>query len=125
MEDRATILLTAAKELLSKQKEAGILIDHPITVHYDDADCDGYCLLDDITAFLEVGELDSCTDNDTQEIISAIQSGMPLYAPRCGGKRFTLSIVNQMAHLIKLEEEYNKLKGERADGLTEDNIDTE
>lgn len=74
MEDRATILLTVVKELLSKQKEAGILIDHPITVHYDDADCDGYCLLDDITAFLE---------------------------------------------------EYNKLKGERADGLTEDNIDTE
>lgn len=74
MEDRATILLTAAKELLSKQKEAGILIDHPITVHYDDADCDGYCLLDDITAFLE---------------------------------------------------EYNKLKGERSDGRTEDNIDTE
>lgn len=56
MEDRATTLLTAAKELLSKQKEAGILTDHPITVHYDDADCDGYCLLDDITAFLEVGE---------------------------------------------------------------------
>lgn len=56
MEDRATILLTAVKELLSRQKEAGILIDHPITVHYDDADCDGYCLLDDITAFLEVGE---------------------------------------------------------------------
>lgn len=74
MEDRATTLLIAVKELLSKQKEAGILIDHPITVHYDDADCDGYCLLDDITAFLE---------------------------------------------------EYNKLKGERSDGRTEDNIDTE
>lgn len=60
-----------------------------------------------------------------QEIIAAIQSGMPLYAPRCGGKRLTLSIVNQMAHLIKLEEEYDKLKGESANGLTEDNIDTE
>lgn len=123
MEDRATILLTAVKELLSKQKEAGILIDHPITVHYDDADCDGYCLLDDITAFLE-SEM-PVQIMIPQEIIAAIQSGMPLYAPRCGGKRFTLSIVNQMAHLIKLEEEYNKLKGERADGLTEDNIDTE
>ena len=33
-----------------KQKEAGILIDHPLTVHYDDADCDGYCLIDDIAA---------------------------------------------------------------------------
>ena len=60
-----------------------------------------------------------------QEIIAAIQSGVPLYAPRCGGKRLTLSIVNQMAHLIKLEEEYNKLKGESADELTEDNIDNE
>ena len=56
MEDRAKTLLIAAKELLSKQKEAGILIDHPLTVHYDDSDCDGYCLLDDINAFLEVGE---------------------------------------------------------------------
>lgn len=56
MEDRATTLLTAAKELLSKQKEAGILIDHPITVHYDDADCDGYCLIDDITAEIEAPE---------------------------------------------------------------------
>ena len=60
-----------------------------------------------------------------QEIIAAIQSDMPLYAPRGGGKRLTLSIVNQMAHLIKLEEEYNNLKGESSDGLTEDNIDTE
>ena len=60
-----------------------------------------------------------------QEIIAAIKSGMPLYAPRGGGKRLTLSIVNQMIRLIKLEEEYNKLKGERTDGLTEDNVDNE
>lgn len=60
-----------------------------------------------------------------QEIIAALQAGIPLYAPRAGGKRLTLSIVNQMAHLIKLEEEYNKLKGVTPDGLTEDNIDTE
>lgn len=52
MEDRAIVLLKAAQELLIKQKEAGILIDHPLTVHYDDADCDGYCLIDDIQAYL-------------------------------------------------------------------------
>ena len=53
MEDRTIVLLKAAQELLIKQKEAGILIDHPLTVHYDDADCDGYCLIDDIAAQLE------------------------------------------------------------------------
>lgn len=80
MEDRATILLTAVKELLRKQKEAGILTDHPITVHYDEADCDGYCLLDDITAFLEVGERDAGTDNDT----SGNHCGYPIrYAVVC------------------------------------------
>lgn len=47
-----------------------------------------------------------------QEIISAIQAGTPYYAPRCGGKRMTLSIVNQLGHLIKLEEEYRKLEEE-------------
>ncbi len=47
-----------------------------------------------------------------QEIISAIQAGTPYYAPRCGGKRMTLSIVNQLGHLIKLEKEYAKLKAE-------------
>lgn len=56
-----------------------------------------------------------------QEIIAAIQSGVPLYAPRSGGKRLTISIVNQMAHLIKLEEEYNKLKEANAVEFTEDN----
>lgn len=52
MEDRAVTLLKAARDLLIKQNEAGILINYPLTVHYDDADCDGYCLLDDINAHL-------------------------------------------------------------------------
>lgn len=56
MEDRTIVLLKAAKELLEKQKEAGILIDHPLTVHYDDADCDGYCLIDDIAAEIDALE---------------------------------------------------------------------
>ncbi len=52
MEDRAAILLKAASDLLIEQKKAGVLISYPLTVHYDDADCDGYCLLDDISAYL-------------------------------------------------------------------------
>lgn len=54
MEDRTIVLLKAARELLIKQKDAGILIEHPLTVHYDDADCDGYCLIDDITAEIDI-----------------------------------------------------------------------
>lgn len=49
MEDRAITLLKAARDLLIKQNEAGVLISYPLTVHYDEADCDGYCLLDDIS----------------------------------------------------------------------------
>lgn len=52
MKDRAVTLLKAARDLLIKQNEAGVLISYPLTVHYDDADCDGYCLLDDINAHL-------------------------------------------------------------------------
>ena len=35
-----------------KQKEEDILFNYPLTVHYDEADCDGYCLLYDISAYL-------------------------------------------------------------------------
>lgn len=52
MENRSITLLKAARDLLIKQNESGVLISYPITVHYDDADCDGYCLLDDISAHL-------------------------------------------------------------------------
>lgn len=38
-ENRVAILLRAAKELLIKQRDFGILMDFPLTVHYDDADC--------------------------------------------------------------------------------------
>lgn len=51
--ERAITLLRAAKAFLQKQKALGYFLDHPITVFYDEADCDGYCLLDDITACLE------------------------------------------------------------------------
>lgn len=60
MDERAVTLLKAAKELLSKQNDSSYVLNMlEQTVHYDDADCDGYCLLDDINAYLEeIGESD-------------------------------------------------------------------
>ena len=55
-----------------------------------------------------------------EEIMEALEAGTPLIAPRCGGKRLTLSIVAQMARLIKLEKEYKKLK-EDSDANTDTN----
>lgn len=47
--DRKVTLLKAAYELLSKQREAGEVLNLLAeTVFYDDADCDGGCLLEDI-----------------------------------------------------------------------------
>lgn len=68
MEDRAVTLLKAARDLLIEQKEAGVLINYPLTVHYDEAVCDGYCLLDDISAHLaELKEEEyACRNNDTE-----------------------------------------------------------
>jgi len=49
VEDRKIILLKACRDLLKKQEKSHYvfnLLDE--TVFYDDVDCDGYCLLDDI-----------------------------------------------------------------------------
>lgn len=52
--ERAKILLQAARNLLYKQKKAYVVLNLlEETVHYDDADCDGSCLIDDIDALLE------------------------------------------------------------------------
>lgn len=49
MEDRKIILLKACYDLLKKQKESSfVLSPFETTVYYDEADCDGYCLMDDI-----------------------------------------------------------------------------
>lgn len=49
MEDRKIILLKACVELLEKQDNSSYVLDLlSETVHYDDADCDGNCLLNDI-----------------------------------------------------------------------------
>lgn len=49
MKDRKTILLKAAFDLLKKQDGAHYVLNLlEETVHYDEADCDGYCLMQDI-----------------------------------------------------------------------------
>lgn len=52
--DRKEILLKAAYELLKKQRDANEVLDLlSQVVHYDDADCDGGCLMEDIA--IELG----------------------------------------------------------------------
>ncbi|APH22439.1 hypothetical protein [Clostridium botulinum] len=49
MEDRKIILLKACRDLLKKQENSSYVLDLlEETVFYDDADCDGYCLIEDI-----------------------------------------------------------------------------
>ena len=55
--ERKDTLLKATHELLSKQdKSAFVLNLLSETVHYDDADCDGYCLMNDIEINLDLGD---------------------------------------------------------------------
>ena len=53
-EDRATTLLKAALELLRKQDRSSIVLNllHT-TAFYDESDCDGYCLMEDIETHLQ------------------------------------------------------------------------
>ena len=54
-EDRAMILLQACMNLLDKQKDSPFVLNLLTeTVFYDETDCDGYCLSDDIRDFLMV-----------------------------------------------------------------------
>lgn len=51
---RARILLGATKRLLDKQNDSAFVLDMlSQTVHYDGADCDGGCLLEDIECYFE------------------------------------------------------------------------
>lgn len=51
--DRKTELLIATYKLLNKQNETPYVLNMlSTTVHYDDADCDGSCLMEDIEACL-------------------------------------------------------------------------
>ena len=56
-EDRATVLLKAVLEILNKCDEGPYVKDFFCeTAFYDETDCDGYCLKDDIEFFLEYGD---------------------------------------------------------------------
>ena len=56
-EDRSVILLRACRDLLAKQANSGYTLDLlSQTVFYDEADCDGYCLLTDIESYLKCGQ---------------------------------------------------------------------
>lgn len=58
MEDRKSILLKACYELLKKQDDSYEVLNLlSETVYYDEADCDGYCLMEDIQIVLDL-ELD-------------------------------------------------------------------
>ena len=52
--DRKTVLLMACRDMLVKCRDSHFVISPmETTVFYDEADCDGSCLLDDIEAELE------------------------------------------------------------------------
>jgi len=52
-EDRSIILLRACYDLLKKQDNSGYTLDLLETeVFYDEANCDGMCLMEDIETFL-------------------------------------------------------------------------
>lgn len=60
--DRVVHLLTAARNLLNKQNGSPYVLDLlEETVWYDDAECDGSCLLDDINRVLE--DVDNYNNN--------------------------------------------------------------
>lgn len=55
--ERAKIYLKATSDLLQKQNESHYVLNLlETTVFYDEANCDGYCLKDEIDAFLEMGD---------------------------------------------------------------------
>ena len=54
--ERAKVYLKATSNLLQKQNESHYVLNLlETTVFYDEADCDGYCLKNDIDTFLEMG----------------------------------------------------------------------
>lgn len=53
-EDRAVTLLRATLEILRKCESSPYILDvMGETAFYDEAECDGYCLMDDIRNYLD------------------------------------------------------------------------
>jgi hypothetical protein len=62
MNDRKTILLRAAYDLLKRASQDHYVSEATsIVTRFDDANCDGYCLMQDIATELDL-------DDDTQPI---------------------------------------------------------
>lgn len=54
IEDRSITLLRAAEQLLEAQNSSGMVLNLLTeTVFYDGTNCDGYCLLNDISVYLD------------------------------------------------------------------------
>ena len=52
--ERAKTLLKAARDLLKRQEDAFYVLNLlSETVRYDEAECDGYCLMEDIQYWFE------------------------------------------------------------------------
>jgi hypothetical protein len=128
-ENRVATLLRAAKELLIKQRDFGILMDFPITVHYDDADCDGYCLIYDINAELDAlceksqdanGQQNQAEESRMEEHANLItledliktlkRNAAAHFLSRRGGKRYVMSIYYQLNRLQAIEAENAELR---------------
>lgn len=64
MKDRKEVLLRAAYDLLKRSTQDHYVREATsIMIHYDDANCDGYCLMEDIAAELEFED-----ESETQPI---------------------------------------------------------
>jgi len=55
MEDRRDLLLRKCVELLGRQDNSSIILNLLCeTIYYDDAECDGFCLMEDIKDLLNL-----------------------------------------------------------------------
>lgn len=128
-EERSVTLLKAAKALLLKQRDLGILMDFPLTVHYDEADCDGYCLIYDIAAEIDAlaeephevsAEQNQAEESSMKEpanlmtledLIKTLKKNAAAhYLSRQCGKRYIMSIYYQLNKLLAIEEENEALR---------------
>lgn len=66
MSNRKDVLLRAAYDLITKCSRSPYVLEaHYTTIYYDDADCDGSCLRDDIA--MELG-IDDDTDPLSRQV---------------------------------------------------------
>ena len=58
--DRKDVLLQAAYDILKQCSDSSTVLDvMSVTAYWDEAECDGYCLLDDIAVELGMEESDA------------------------------------------------------------------